>query len=219
MATGTLLYPSRSIDVVQHEPIQRGFEAKNEPLVFAFGGTINSSGHVLALQQLALALDQIGATLNIYGPITERDGARLGLLKRNIRICGLVMPDLFIQRIRNEADVLFIPMSFAPEDRANMTLCFPSKLADYTAAGLPLLVYGPDYSSAVRWARENPGVAAVVDRATQTELVSAVVRLTSGAYRQKLAETAVIVGARLFSHSSVSETFLTALSQTRNPAG
>ena len=39
---------------------------------------------------------------------------------------------------------------------------FPSKLADYTATGVPLLVMGAVYSSAVRWAREFDGAAAVV---------------------------------------------------------
>jgi hypothetical protein len=53
-------------------------------------------------------------------------------------------------------------MSFNAVDRANMEISFPSKLTDYTAVGLPLLIYGPHYCSAVQWARENPGVAEVV---------------------------------------------------------
>ena len=48
-------------------------------------------------------------------------------------------------------------------DRINMEMAFPSKLADCTATGLPLLIYGPAYCSAVTWARENPGVAEVVE--------------------------------------------------------
>ena len=43
-----------------------------------------------------------------------------------------------------------------------METAFPSKIADYLAAGKPILVFGPRYSSLVRYASEQ-GFAEIVD--------------------------------------------------------
>ena len=50
----------------------------------------------------------------------------------------------------------FRPRSIAVE-RDDVFTLFPSKLADYTAVGLPLIVWGPAYSSAVRLGGRKPG--------------------------------------------------------------
>ena len=110
--------------------------------------------------------------------------------------------------LREEADALFVPMSFAPEDRANMTLAFPSKLADCTAVGLPLLVYGPAYCSAVTWARENEGVAEVVDTNEGLELSAAVARLAADPSRRlAFAKRALEAGRQYFAHDAVQQVF------------
>ena len=75
-----------------------------------------------------------------------------GLDLPNIRLGGLLKSDELLRRLRADADVLFVPMSFAADDHDNMRMGFPSKLTDYTAVGLPLLIAGPADCSAVRWA-------------------------------------------------------------------
>jgi hypothetical protein len=110
--------------------------------------------------------------------------------------------------LRDEADALFVPMSFASEDRTNMELAFPSKLADCTAAGLPLIIYGPPYCSAVAWARENKELAEVVDTDKSTDLAQAVARLaTDPARRLALAKRALRVGRQYFAHDAVQQVF------------
>ena len=58
-----------------------------------------------------------------------------------------------------------------------MEMAFPSKLTDYTATGLPLLIYGPGYSSVVRWALENQGPVEVVQEETKKALSESLTRL------------------------------------------
>lgn len=210
-APGTLLYPSRAADVLAFADTPARLTEPSRPLVYAFGGTINTGGHVKALCQLAEALESVNACLHLYGPIGPATAARAGLVRANVRICGLVPAVEFITRMRAEADVLFLPMSFASEDQANMRLCFPSKLTDYTAAGLPILIHGPGYSSAVRWARENPGVAEVVTSMEPAQIAAALQRLLNPRHRRVLAEQALSVGARMFSHRSVYQVFAAAL--------
>jgi hypothetical protein len=101
-------------------------------------------------------------------------------------------------------------MSFEPRDCVNMQMAFPSKLADCTAVGLPLLIYGPYYCSAVAWARENSGVAEVVD--TEDALAPAVNHLANDAdLRVALATRALEVGREYFSHERVQQVFNQAL--------
>lgn len=204
---GTVLYPSRAADAPNfHEPPER-LANNNQPLVFAFGGTINTLGHVAALRKLSEALEPIRARLDLYGPISEMAARRAGLLRSNVRVRGLVPASEFVTRLREEADVLFVPLSFAPSDHVNMKLCFPSKLADYTAAGLPILIYGPKYSAAVRWAEENPGIAEVVSAEDPVQLEKGVSNLTSPEHRFSLASCALHTGRQLFSHKAAESIF------------
>src|SRR4029453_7093108 len=99
-------------------------------------------------------------------------------------------------------------MSFDKVDRPNMEKAFPSKLADYTAVGAPLLIYGPPYCSAVRWAEEMPGAAEVVTTQGVIALEKAVYRLASSPeYRAALGTRALSAGGQCFSHEKVQSVF------------
>jgi hypothetical protein len=98
-----------------------------------------------------------------------------------------------------QADVLFAPMTFAPRSRDNMSVSFPSKLADYTAAGVPILIHAPAHSSAVCWAHMYHPVAVVVNVDDPTMLADAIVGLrTDRVLRQQLADRARQVGDACF---------------------
>lgn len=201
-ATGTVLYPSRAAEAVSYtEPPDRLCDS-SRPLTCIFAGTVNSPGYLQALRSLSDALVEVGGRLLIYGPFTQQQAAEAGLSKPNVEVRGLLPSNELIGRLREEADVLFVPMSFRSEDSNNMKISFPSKLTDYTALGLPLLIYGPPYCSAIRWAMENPDTAEVVDVEGRGELVAAVHHLANDSeYRLKLAGRAIEVGNRYFSHT------------------
>ena len=108
--------------------------------------------------------------------------------------------------------MLFVPMSFDdPGEGHSMRLGFPSKLTDYTATGLPLLIWGPDYCSAVRWARQNRPVAEVVTSENSDALAQALDRLASPGHRVMLAAKALELGNKFFSHASAERTFFAAV--------
>jgi glycosyltransferase involved in cell wall biosynthesis len=127
------------------------------------------------------------------------DARREGINQRNIELRGLVKSSQLLRTFRDEADVLFVPMSFDIDERPNMEIGFPSKLTDYTAVGVPLLIYGPAYCSAVRWALENPGVAEVVNVEGTDALQQVITRLSRDpALRKALGARALAVGRRAF---------------------
>jgi hypothetical protein len=94
---------------------------------------------------------------------------------------------------------MYVPMSYCEQDRPNAEVSFPSKLADCTAVGLPLIVDGPEYCSAVRWARENPDVAEVITDESVDALAETLARLINdGAHRLQLAREAICRGQEYF---------------------
>lgn len=199
-ASGTVLLPARAPDARTFNGSAERLQRDTAGPVFAFAGTINSPGYAALLSDLAAHLARHQGILRIYGPLTQAQAAASALTAANIRLEGLLPSSQLLERLRSDADVLFVPMSFAEADRSNMRMSFPSKLTDYTAVGLPLLICGPADSSAVRWAQANPGVAEVVTSDAGPAIGSAVDRLCRDRdLRVTLARTAQAVGNRDFS--------------------
>ena len=198
-----VLYPSRGQDAETFDGPPDRLQDNDRGLVCAFAGTINTPDYCRMLRILAECLEKYGGRLLIFGPMTVEQARTVGLDRPSIHFCGLLKSNELMNRLRSEVDVLFVPMSFAASDRANMEISFPSKLTDYTAVGLPMLVFGPAYCSAVRWARENRGVAEVVDTDDPVALDGAIRRLSnSPEHRVRLATAALTIGERFFSHAA-----------------
>ena len=200
-APAQVIYPSRAADCPDFDapPVNGG-----KPFTIAFAGTINSDGYIHALTALQDALKPVRGRLLIFGP------NQFGLDDPNTEYRGLVSSTQLLTRLREEAHALFVPMSFADGDRVNMQMAFPSKLADYTATGVPLLIYGPPYCSAVIWARENSGVAEVVEN--QADLNNAINRLASDpSHRFALGKHALTTGREYFTHNRAQQLFISAI--------
>ena len=216
-AGGDVVYPSWASDTAGYEspPPTSG----RKSLVFAYAGSVHNGGYNGDLKPLALALLERGHTLLLYSNVGESNLKAYDLDLPNVVSRQFLPFHTLIARLREDADVLVAPMSFEPRLKRDMELCFPSKLADYTAIGLPLLVWGPPYCSAVKWARDNPGVAAVVDDQNGQPLPEGIKHMENASLRQSLASAAIAAGKRLFSHDSVTSTFYKALTRSLpNPA-
>lgn len=202
------IYPIRASDCAQFDAPAARVGRNEGPFTIAFAGSINSDGYIQALLALQEAVVAIGGRLLIFGPLSADEARRCGLNHSQTIVRGLLSSTELMARLRDEADALFVPMSFCLPDRTNMELAFPSKLTDCTAVGLPLLIYGPPYCSAVAWARENSGVAEVVDTDRNTDLAQAVARLARDPSRRlALSQKALEVGRRYFAHEAVQQVF------------
>ena len=205
------IYPSRAATCPQYDEPPVRLAHNDHAFTVAFAGTINSSGYIRALVALQDALKLTGGRLLIFGPLSAETAQQMGLNDPNTEIRGLLPSTELLTTLRDEVDTLFVPMSFEPADRINMEMAFPSKLADYTATGVPLLIYGPSYCSAIAWARENPGVAEVVE--TESDLPSAIAKLANNPdHRVALGKRALDIGREYFSHASIQQRFHQVLS-------
>jgi glycosyltransferase involved in cell wall biosynthesis len=61
------------------------------------------------------------------------------------------------------ADAFLVAMRFESHSRRFMETSFPSKLTHYAQFHKPIVIWGPDYCSAVRWARERGSALCVTD--------------------------------------------------------
>lgn len=211
-----VLYPLRAKYCPDFDAPPVRLSRNDHRFTIAFAGSINSEGYVRALLALREALRSVNGRLLIFGPTNQENARQNGFDDPRVVLGGMLRSDEVIARLRDEADALFVPMSFDPVDRANMELAFPSKLADYTATGLPLLIYGPTYCSAVHWAIDNVGVAEVVQSEDQSLLTQAIQRLADAPTRAALGERALEVGRRYFTHGVAQRIFHNALAQSHS---
>jgi glycosyltransferase involved in cell wall biosynthesis len=196
-ASGDVVYPSRSADpLVFAEPPER-LRRACEPFTVAFAGRIPPE-YAQALHRMATALRRHGGRLLVYGEASPE--ATLALCQEpNVEWRGVESSRELIRQCRAEAHAMYVPMSYRERDRTNAMVSFPSKLADCTAVGLSLIIDGPEYCSAVRWARENPGVAEVITDESVDALAEAVARLVQDSeHRVRLAKQAIRRGQEYF---------------------
>jgi hypothetical protein len=215
--TGTVLYPSRKngAPFFQSPPPPA---AAIRPFSVAYAGAIHTADFVRQLTALSRILQGLGGRLLLFGPFNADDLAGSGMAMQSVTVEGFVeTSDELIRRLRAEADVLFLPMSFVDQEFA---VNFPSKLTDYTATALPILIWGPERSSGVKWAMMESGTAAVVTDPGEHALSLAIGRLKDDAdWRARLGTAAAAAGLRYFSPESAQSTFYESLNGLLAPTG
>jgi glycosyltransferase involved in cell wall biosynthesis len=211
-AKGLILYPSRAADTpVFNAPPSSG-ALLTRPFTVAFAGSLTTPDYVRQLASLSRLLSKIGGRLILFGPFEAEPLVAAGANKDAIVIGGLLRSAELVSRLRAEADVLFLPMSFANDQASAFALNFPSKLTDYTATALPLLIWGPEDSSAVKWANGERDVAALVSDPNETAMAATLEQLAHDTdWRQRLGRAAADAGRRHFSPDRAEATFYQAL--------
>lgn len=207
---GQVLYPLRDPAVRPMRPGAFRDRDLNPAFTVGYAGSLYLPEYVRYLLATARALGAINGRLIVYTP---RNGAARSLEdEANVAVEYAETPASMVTTLARTADALLLPMSFEASQRANTILSFPSKLAEYTACGLPLLVWGPEYCSAVRWVRENPDSGLAVTSPLPEAMREALTRLSADALlREGLARGASAAGSRDFDFESVRCEFLRAI--------
>lgn len=203
-----VLMPTRAKDAVVFRDAKVRDSLAEPGFTVAYGGTVTLAAYANAIHMLATSLEPLGGRVLLYTPLSDNQLRALSLDLPNIVHRGLVPSADFITQARAEADALFVPMSFEESQRKNMQVAFPSKFTDYTCVGLPLIVHGPDYCSAVRFAQEHAGLACIITTLEQTGFTQAIRELAnSPKLRVDLAARAIEVGEACFSIEAGSQRF------------
>ncbi|MDR3564116.1 MAG: glycosyltransferase [Negativicutes bacterium] len=115
------------------------------------------------------------------------------------------------------ADAFLVPMVFEPTMRRRMETSFPSKVPEMAQLGKPLVIWGPEYCSAVQWARQG-NRALCVTEPNPVALRQALEKLVaSPADQQRLAAAARQAAQTEFNPDRIQAQFMQALWRVLKP--
>lgn len=183
-----------------------------------YAGVLNGvyQEDLLRLVSYLRSPDTRRVTVAVYGPNpywTDSPGREFlaSPLYRGFR------PAADFPAILTEAAALLVIMPFAPRHRRFAELSFPSKLTEYTSFRRPIVVWGPAYSSAARWAKEHR-CALLVDDPDPAVLLRALTQLLDDHVRS--AELAFLASTQYdtcFYPAHLQHVFETALHDSCSP--
>ena len=209
-APGHVLYPGRAAESRSAgSPVREG--SKEFRIGYA-GSFYDFFGPIL--NAVAEELDAIGGVLVVFSPPTPEGLRRKVLPARNVRLEPPVANnDEIVSRLQASCDALIVPM---PRSMGiNVRVSFPSKLVDYTATGLPVLIVGAPECSLRRWCSEHDA-AIVVDEGDRAALRAAVRKLAADpGLRSAMGAKSRAVGEACFSYERTAGMFIRRLAQHR----
>lgn len=112
------------------------------------------------------------------------------------------------------ADAFLVPMVFDPCMRRRMETSFPSKMVEMAQFGRPLVIWGPEYCSAVQWARQGNRALCVTDPDPKVLRQELEKLASSPEEYQRLSCAAIDASRTDFSHERIQAKFLRSIMDT-----
>ena len=119
-----------------------------------------------------------------------------------------------VRQLHEEADLLLLLTSFEPDLMEVIRTQFPSKMVDYTAAAVPILVVAPEQSGIADYLEERPQVAQLVCDPSPDGVRAAVNTLAADPAKMvSLARGAAAAGEEDFGYETSYRKFCQAMGQ------
>jgi glycosyltransferase involved in cell wall biosynthesis len=176
------------------------------PLRVAYFGNLFEYGSLIesALRTLN-GSDRV--RLEVFGPNPLWTSGAVDEFRSRGVYRGFIAP-IELAKALQDFQAALVVMSFAPSHRRRMTTSFPSKMIDAMQVGLPVVIWGPEYCSAVKWARRGERAVCVTD-ANPSAMRRALEELaTSPAEQKRLAKSSREAAATDFNHECIQAQFI-----------
>jgi glycosyltransferase involved in cell wall biosynthesis len=134
-----------------------------------------------------------------------------------VTYCGYAAAEETWNKVKAECDAMILFYCW-PESgyEKDYSVHFPSKLPEYLALGMPVLIIGPEYATGVKWGLSNSNAAMVVTENNPLAWINAFNQLKeSVSLRQALSQGAVVAGSRDFAPMAIRQQFLNAVKEAR----
>lgn len=191
---GEVMYPNRSENTTPR-PLEEVARLKQPGvLTLGYAGALNY-GYGPRLQELLPLLREAGVRLRVYGgtlPGSDADAV--------VNLGRISPPEELWERVKAECDAVILPYCFANHGHQELYRThFPSKLPEYLALGMPVVVAGPEHATGVKWGLKNPSACVTLTSRDGPEWLDAMKRLRDDKeWREALASNAVSSGRRDF---------------------
>jgi glycosyltransferase involved in cell wall biosynthesis len=188
--------------------------ATHSPAFFKilYSGNLGEYSPMLG-EMLEVSLEDPGILIQVRGNNPDWSEVRKAKMRENGRWFDFT-PRHELDAWLASADAFLIPMVFDPSIRRRMETSFPYKLIEFAQFGKPLIIWGPDYCSAIRWAREGDKALCVTEPAPCVVLV-ALKELSSDTTQLKyFTECAAVAANAEFSPKRIQAQFMKALQAT-----
>jgi glycosyltransferase involved in cell wall biosynthesis len=214
-AKGEVMYPIRSTNLEPRAPTERAGLSRANQLVIGYVGNVGY-GYGERLDQLAPMFAKAGGTLRIYSRRPPR-------LKHDhlVEYAGSFEPENVWTAVKQECDVVLLPYSCHPISHQELYRThFPSKLPEYLALGMPVIITGPEYATGVIWGLNNPTSAITICHSDEERWVTTIRQLiAASALRINLAQAAIETGNRDFDPETTRAEFLRILFESVETVG
>ena len=168
---------------------------------------------------LCSLLERVEATIDleiiVVGPNADWPKQLRDRALANGSYLGFKPPDE-AARVLASADALLSVMSFEKEHELFMRTSFTTKFLDYVSFGKPVILWGPEYCTPVRVAREHGG-AAVVAAADATAVVCLCREIARDTdLNEKLSKEALQLHQTLFNPDRLQDVFVQKITELVN---
>jgi glycosyltransferase involved in cell wall biosynthesis len=179
------------------------------PFRVAYFGNLSEYGPLIESALRALK-GSARVRLEVFGPTPHwTSGAEEEFRSRGV-YRGFIPSNQLADSLQGFQAALVV-MSFAPLHRRRMTTSFPSKLIDAIQLGLPVVIWGPEYCSAVKWARRGERALCVSDPNPSAVRQASEQFAASPAEQERLAKSAREAAAGEFNRERIQAQFIDAL--------
>lgn len=121
---------------------------------------------------------------------------------------GFLPPEDLWPAIQDECDAVILPYSFKDDIARIYRTHFPTKLSEHCWTGMPMIFSGPEYGTAIRWAKQHPDAALTSTSPNGESLVPLLQRLASDSQlRVSLAEEGANVATKEFDAVHIRQRF------------
>jgi glycosyltransferase involved in cell wall biosynthesis len=179
------------------------------PLRVAYFGNLYEYGPLIESALRALnGSDQV--RLEVFGPSPLWTSGAAEYFRSRGLYHGFIPSNQLVASLQHAHAVLVV-MSFGAALRRRMMTSFPSKMIDAMQLGLPVVIWGPEYCSAVQWARRGNRALCVTDPDPSALRLTLEEFAASPAEQERLAKSAREAAATDFNAEHIRAQFVAAL--------
>jgi glycosyltransferase involved in cell wall biosynthesis len=172
-----------------HEGVLKDNPTKNVSIQLAYFGAV-SVWQDDALQKLVEHLEITNATLDIYTHHVPNKNLR----NSRVTICKPVSANMVKNTMRNY-DAIVLPLGFIDQVRHLSEFNYATKMSEYLASGVPILVVGPSFGAMTTFLKERE-CAIVIDEPENTQQWKALRALKEVTFRNEILNNAKSVSQR-----------------------